>query len=729
MRARSLPGIPVLLVVAGCAGKTVPVARPPVQTASAITGRVTLAPGVRPGVHCRGRLAITWATADEDAALRTGRAGLRLHSEVFLRHQVMGEADLCGAGASAPFRVEIPANRRVRLRAILDTERQYTRALFRGDVEGTRQGESTQLVEAGAVEVPLVLDRVQAGPDAARDPCRGGRFQRFTLDEPAVAGSAGTPTRRNFCVHLPRDYDSDAGRRFPVIYLLPGLTGTETARFALGAHELADALAVDMGAQAILVGVDTATRLGSTYMEDSAVQGDWATFSARMVREVDARYRTIPHAGGRAVAGHSTGGYNAVKLALVHPALFGVVVASAPDSLHFPSGFLTADGTRLQPDLVRWMRLDDAMASDGQMASWSADWSGASRAWPARLSDGTLIPAIWEHWLAHSPSRWFEDPARRATLEGLRGHMLLWTGRADEFALHVPTAVFSRQLAEAGFEHELITDGGGHALTPERLRAQLRWALEQLLGNDPGQALAAVVRARPPDAWRAAGPGACDAMSAAVFERPADPLRPMEGDAVALRRGLFAGHRKTRELDGWIWRAAEAGTARADQPVRQFYFDVLPDEAVALADALTAPLVRRGLRWALRVAATPDALQRAGGMVLYVERADYAQARELVLATARERPGALGRRRVAFTKQLIPGISVTDAPAEGPVPATRPWHSFTSIRADALCEAMLAAPSGASLAALEAAARARLSEYGVDLVRPWLAQPGAADDL
>jgi S-formylglutathione hydrolase FrmB len=65
----------------------------------------------------------------------------------------------------------------------------------------------------------------------------------------------------------------------------------------------------------------------------------WETFLARdVVRAIDARYRTIASAAGRAIGGLSEGGYAALNIALHHPGEFSVVESW--------SGYQKADNIR-----------------------------------------------------------------------------------------------------------------------------------------------------------------------------------------------------------------------------------------------------------------------------------------------------------------------------------------------------------------------------------------------
>jgi S-formylglutathione hydrolase FrmB len=82
----------------------------------------------------------------------------------------------------------------------------------------------------------------------------------------------------------------------------------------------------------------------------------WSTFVSRdLVQYIDAHYRTIATARGRAIAGLSEGGYGAINIAIQHPREFSVVESWSgyvrPDKLHSIFGrnleLLSANDPRL----------------------------------------------------------------------------------------------------------------------------------------------------------------------------------------------------------------------------------------------------------------------------------------------------------------------------------------------------------------------------------------------
>src|SRR6185295_9806735 len=61
---------------------------------------------------------------------------------------------------------------------------------------------------------------------------------------------------------------------------------------------------------------------GSMY-SSSVTTGDWETYVAGdLVAYVDAHYRTIPNRLSRGLAGHSMGGYGAVRIGMKRPDVF-----------------------------------------------------------------------------------------------------------------------------------------------------------------------------------------------------------------------------------------------------------------------------------------------------------------------------------------------------------------------------------------------------------------------
>lgn len=143
----------------------------------------------------------------------------------------------------------------------------------------------------------------------------------------------GDPTDRDLWVYLPPGYDHGE-QRYPAVLLLPGFAGTGERFFSRGLHEPALPSVIDhliaQGCPPFLaVFPDVMTRLGGSQFVDSPAVGDYATYLVREILPfVEGRYRT---SGAWGVAGHSSGGFGALHLAMNFPGVFQAVASHAGD--------------------------------------------------------------------------------------------------------------------------------------------------------------------------------------------------------------------------------------------------------------------------------------------------------------------------------------------------------------------------------------------------------------
>ena len=117
---------------------------------------------------------------------------------------------------------------------------------------------------------------------------------------------------------LPAEYDS-SDERFPVLYLLHGLTQNYTAWSRLGTPVYAG-----LFSDLIVVMPDGGNSWYVNFAESGGGQrNDWEDHIVQdIVGHVDGHYRTIARREGRAIAGLSMGGYGSLTLGLRHPEMF-----------------------------------------------------------------------------------------------------------------------------------------------------------------------------------------------------------------------------------------------------------------------------------------------------------------------------------------------------------------------------------------------------------------------
>ncbi len=283
---------------------------------------------------------------------------------------------------------------------------------------------------------------------------RVGTLLRDTVDAPSLVGNRlGDPARREAVVYLPPSYRAEPRRRYPVLYFLHGfdapLSAFETGRLPLRA--LMDSL----GAEMIVVVPDARNRYGGAFYTDSPVAGGWEMFVVRdLVAHVDRRFRTRPRAASRGIAGHSMGGYGAIRLAARHPEVFGAAYGMSPccwgprmlDDLRRAWPAVLAPGAASSEDF--WVRL-----ALGLGTALTPDPGGPPPF--VRLDD-----AARAEWAAHTPGRLVRENA--AGLRRLRA-LGFDVGRSDGFTHVLPSlGDLSAALDSAGVRHRFDTYPGDH---------------------------------------------------------------------------------------------------------------------------------------------------------------------------------------------------------------------------------------------------------------------------
>jgi len=262
------------------------------------------------------------------------------------------------------------------------------------------------------------------GFDPPHDPSfvtQPGTLERVEVPAPALGGR-----RQEVYVYLPAQYTQDPQRRFPVLYLLHGFPGRPLAfieTVQMGVVE--DALSTRGQAQPLILVMPFGSTGTFTDKEwaDGAGPGDrWASFvSNDVVRYVDARYRTVGSAAGRAIAGLSEGGFGAVNIALHNPKEFSVVES----------------------------------------------WSGYMQ--PAKLRSvfGSKLQLLAQN----QPERLIRQDA--PALRALHTYFWFYSGSEDQF--RTQNAAFAGELSSLGVPHRFRLVYGGHNWALWRANARLAY--------------------------------------------------------------------------------------------------------------------------------------------------------------------------------------------------------------------------------------------------------------
>jgi len=235
-----------------------------------------------------------------------------------------------------------------------------------------------------------------------------GTLQRLLVRSPALGGRT-----QEAYVYLPSGYAQHPRRRYPVLYLLHGFPGRPLAfidTVQLGIID--DALTSTHRAAPLILVMpfgSTGTFTDKEWANGISPGDHWADFVAHdVVNAVDARYRTIPSAAGRGIAGLSEGGYGAINIALHHPREFSIVES----------------------------------------------WSGYQRPDPLRSLFGKRLQLL----AANDPRLLLP---RVAPLLRKRGtYFWFYSGSTDRFRYQ--NGAFARELARQGIAHHYFEVYGGH---------------------------------------------------------------------------------------------------------------------------------------------------------------------------------------------------------------------------------------------------------------------------
>lgn len=163
----------------------------------------------------------------------------------------------------------------------------------------------------------LLLGLAQtAGISAQSTAAKGGSVEVLNLKLDSKLMGREIPYR----VGLPRSYkEQPADKRFPVIYLLHGLTGSYANWF--DKTKLADYAARH---DFIIVTPDGAN---GWYTDSVSAPNDKyeGYIVKELIPEIDKTYRTVATREGRIMAGLSMGGYGSLKFGLKYPEMFSLI--------------------------------------------------------------------------------------------------------------------------------------------------------------------------------------------------------------------------------------------------------------------------------------------------------------------------------------------------------------------------------------------------------------------
>ena len=316
----------------------------------------------------------------------------------------------------------------------------------------------------------------------------------------------GDPVERRVPVYLPPSYDDT--KRFPVIYLLAGFasTGQSFLNYSFGRQsvpEMAEYLiAAGKMQEAIIVFPDCMTRYGGSQYVDSPATGSYETYLIdEVIPFIDKTLSTLADRQHRAIAGKSSGGFGALRLAMNHPDTFAAVACHSGDMAfelcykpNFPAAARIlehykgsiADFLASYEDALKKPQKEFALLDlIGMAAAYSPSRETCT---PEKIrlpfNPHTCEPVddVWKEWLSFDPIVMIEEEKYRDALRSL-DFLFLDCGTLDEYNLQFGHRIFSAKATRFSIAHRYEEFMDTHSNTSYRYGVSLPALSEVIAGS------------------------------------------------------------------------------------------------------------------------------------------------------------------------------------------------------------------------------------------------------
>jgi S-formylglutathione hydrolase len=338
---------------------------------------------------------------------------------------------------------------------------------------------SNSLRQSMTLVLSLVLTIVFA---AATSLAQEGRLVREKVHGSSLEKTVtGENPDRSVTIYLPPTYDTTPTKRYPVVYLLHGITDTDETWIKPWKKDdewqsvqgvMNRGIAEKRFGEMIIVMPDEKTNWGGSFYTNSTVTGNWEDFTVgELIKYVDGKYRTLGRASSRGIAGHSMGGYGAIKLGMKHPEVYSVVYGINPAVLGWGEdlsadnpafSFLVTNKPTTPDEVARGGAYAFGIVIVGQAFSPNPQRADLFIDLPFEIVNGKVQPAEpgYTRWKENMPLYMVEKYA--ANLRQLRG-LKFDSGYEDEFKHIPPTArALSTALTKLGIDHVFEEYNGDH---------------------------------------------------------------------------------------------------------------------------------------------------------------------------------------------------------------------------------------------------------------------------
>ncbi|NNK88593.1 MAG: esterase family protein [Flavobacteriaceae bacterium] len=317
------------------------------------------------------------------------------------------------------------------------------------------------------------------------------KLQNKVIESVSLMGNfVGNSYERKLQVYTPPGYRKNGDHAYPVVYLLHGFPFSEKAfidpatwdewitpylftqeypdfpekGFRLWIDKLISEGTIE---PMIIVMPNSGTDpYGFSMYSNSVLNGNFEDFIVSdLVEYMDNRYNTIPDASGRAIIGHSQGGYAAFKLGMLHNETFGTVASH--------SGLLFVDALFGLTDVIALENPDGFTGPDPTKFFTSATYA-FSAAWSPNLQKPpffvdlpfefqdeqiVLVPEVIERWHENDVFNLLDTYHEEFnSLDGIYFDV----GFYDEIGTHMAHEPVIAKLNGLNIDYTFETYPGGH---------------------------------------------------------------------------------------------------------------------------------------------------------------------------------------------------------------------------------------------------------------------------
>jgi S-formylglutathione hydrolase FrmB len=309
-------------------------------------------------------------------------------------------------------------------------------------------------------------------------------FVKFLkIQSPSLSKFHGRPIFLRVGIILPRDYERDTNRRYPLLIRIGGY-GSKFSAAGLATREkskFGEMWMADDTPRMIAVFLDGDGPYGDSYQINSANNGPYGdALTGELIPQIERQFRAIGKPEARFLTGGSTGGWVSLALQIFYPDYFNGSWSGFPDPLDFRAyqlvdiykdenayvngnGFERPSAREANGDTQFTMRLeclkenvlgagDSYTMSGGQWGAWNAVYSprGADGRpvplWDAKT--GKIDHRVAEEWKKYD-LRLVVEQNWQTLAPRLKGKLHIWVGEADDYFLNNGVHLFDDFLSKA----------------------------------------------------------------------------------------------------------------------------------------------------------------------------------------------------------------------------------------------------------------------------------------